>query len=258
MKVDPDTVWPTLEQARQALKEGDGAGIKVAIIDSGIDTSHPQLAGIDLADDEVITCDGMRINFEKGEKVDVYGHGTAVAGILLEEVPRVTVGSFRALDTQIHSRSFVIAEAVHLAISRGYHIINCSFGCRGQSKFVMEYKEWVDLAYLNGIQIVAACSNLESGIREWPAYFPSVFGVRAIDCSPEKIYHQKRQMISFMAQGERVKVPWLGGITKIETGSSFAAPRLAGKIAKILSVFPNLDPGAVKPLLANLAEPYMS
>ncbi|MDF1752893.1 MAG: S8 family serine peptidase [Verrucomicrobiales bacterium] len=256
MRVDPETVWPTLEGARQALEEGDGANVKVAIIDSGIESSHPLLSGMNLADDVVISCDGMNINFEEGSGNDAYGHGTAVAGVLLDEVPAITVGSFRALDTQNRSRSFVIAEAVHLAISRGYQVINCSFGCRGQPKYVMDYKEWVDLAYLNGVQIVAACSNLESGIREWPAYFPSVFGVRAIDCPSEEIYHTPNQMISFMAQGERVKVPWLGGSTKIETGSSFAAPRISGKIAKLLSVYPNLDPGLIKPLLANLAKVY--
>lgn len=248
-------VWPSLDQARKALNEGDGKEVKVAIIDSGIEVSHPLLNGIELEDDVVVSCDGMQINFEEGKGVDVYGHGTGVTGVLLDEAPKVKVGSFRALDPQNRSRSFVIAEAVHLAISRGYKVINCSFGCRGQAKYVMEYKEWVDLAYLNGVQIVAACSNLESGIREWPAYFPSVFGVRAIDCDPDKLYYRPNRMISFLAQGERVEVPWLDGETKIETGSSFAAPRVSGKIARLLSIYPNLAPGSIKSLLANLAEP---
>ena len=120
----------------------------------------------------------------------------------------------------------------------------------------MEYKEWVDIAYLNGVQVVAACSNLESGIREWPAYFPSVFGVRAIDCAENEFYHQPGGMISFLAKGERVRVPWLNGSTKIETGSSFAAPRVSGKIARLLSVFPNIDSAVIKPLLSRLADPY--
>lgn len=256
MKVDPENKWPSLDEARNALVEGDGSGVKVAIIDSGIEASHPQLKGLELADDEVLSCDGMNIHFEKGNGRDAYGHGTAVAGVLFDEAPNITVGSFRALDTQNRSRSFVIAEAVHLAISRGYRVINCSFGCRGLPKYVMEYKEWVDIAYLNGVQVVAACSNLESGIREWPAYFPSVFGVRAIDCGENEIFHQPGGMISFLAKGERVRVPWLNGSTKIETGSSFAAPRVSGKIARLLSVYPNIDSAAIKPLLARLATPY--
>jgi len=256
MKPNPDIIWPTLDQAREALASGEGKGVKVAIIDSGIEKRHPMLKGMKLVDDEVLACDGMNINFEKGDGRDVYGHGTAVAGVLFDEAPKTTVGSFTALDTQNRSRGFVIAEAVHLAIARGYQVINCSFGCRGAPKYVMEYKEWVDLAYLNGVQVVAACSNLEAGIREWPAYFPSVFGVRGIDCPPDEMYHHPGRMISFLAQGDRVRVPWLGGSTKVETGSSFAAPRISGKIARLLSVFPNISPGAIKPLLASLAEVY--
>jgi hypothetical protein len=82
-----------------------------------------------------------------------------------------------------------------------------------------------------------------------------VFGVRAIDCDPGDIFYRKGQMISFLAKGERVKVPWLGGTTKVETGSSFAAPRVSGKIARLLSVYPDICPGAIKPLLASLAKP---
>lgn len=253
MNPDPEVVWPTLEQARKALEKGEGREVKVAIIDSGVEASHPDLGGLELADDVAISCDGMKINFEPGNGEDAYGHGTAVAGVLLDEAPGVTLGSFRALDAQNNSRNFVIAEAVDLAISKGYQIINCSFGCRGQPKYVMEYKEWVDEAYLHGVQVVAACSNLESGIREWPAYFPSVYGVKAIDCSSDYFEYRPGKMISFHARGERVTVPWLGGSTKVETGSSFAAPRISGKIAKLLSVFPNIEPGAIKPLLANLA-----
>ena len=255
MKADPGKNWPSLKEARAALREGDGSGVKVAIIDSGIEVSHPLLDGLKLADDEVLSCDGMRVLFRKGNGKDAYGHGTAVAGVLLDEAPGVTIGSFQALDTTNRSHSFVIAEAALLAMSKGYRIINCSFGCRGLPKYVMDYKEWVDQAYLHGIQVVAASGN-QSGIPEWPASFPSVFGVRAIKCRKNEFYHREGALISFLAKGERVKVPWINGSTKLETGSSFAAPRITGKIARLLSVFPCVDPAAIKPLLANLAKPF--
>ena len=137
---------------------------------------------------------------------------------------------------------------------RGYQVINCSFGCRGQAKYVMDYKEWIDEAYLAGVQVVAACSNVDSGIREWPAYFPSVFGVKGIDCGEGEFYLAKNQVVSFMAKGERVKVPWLEGKTKIETGSSYAAPVIAGKLAKLLEAFPHIERGLLKPMLGILAQ----
>lgn len=247
--------WPDLALARESLRKGDGSGVRVAIIDSGIDLTHPALRGLELADDATVSCDGVNLKIEDGDGRDVYGHGTAVASLLLREAPNVEIGSFRALDSSNHARSFVIAECVNQAISRGYDIINCSFGCRGLPRYVMDYKEWIDQAYLAGVHIVAACSNINSSVREWPTYFPSVISVAGIDCPQDNFYYRRGKMVSFMAKGERVEVPWLGGGTKIETGSSFATPLVAGKIARVLSLMPELDPCLIKPLLAALARP---
>ncbi len=247
--------WPALETARSALANGNGENVKVAIIDSGIETAHPALNGLSLEDDIAVSCDRINIQVAEGGGRDVYGHGTAVASILLKEAPKVKIGSFRALDSSNHSRNFVIAECVNQAISRGYQIINCSFGCRGLPRYVMDYKEWVDAAYLAGVQIVAACSNVDAGIREWPAYFPSVISVRSANCGDSEFFHHEGRMVSFLAKGERVEVPWIDGKIKIETGSSFAAPVISGKIARILSQMPDLNPALIKPLLAKLAEP---
>jgi subtilisin family serine protease len=256
MGFDPAISWPDLDLARRALAGGDGSGVKVAIIDSGVDTSHPALAGLSLADDVTVSCDGINLLIEEGIGRDVYGHGTAIASLLRDTAPGVAIGSFRALDSANHSRSFVIAECVNQAIARGYRVVNCSFGCRGLPRYVMDYKEWVDHAYLNGAQIVAACSNVDVAIREWPAYFPNVISVRGIDCGPGELYHEPGRMVSFLARGERVEVPWLNGDTKVETGSSYAAPIVSGLIARLLSALPGLSPGAVKPLLAALARPW--
>jgi subtilisin family serine protease len=256
MGFDPAIPWPELDLARRALAEGDGSGLQVAIIDSGVDTGHPALAGLTLSDDVTVSCDGINLLIEEGIGRDVYGHGTAIASLLRETAPGVSIGSFRALDSANHSRSFVIAECVNQAIARGYRVVNCSFGCRGLPRYVMDYKEWVDHAYLSGTQIVAACSNVDVAIREWPAYFPSVISVRGIDCPPDQFYHEPGRMVSFLARGERVEVPWLNGESKIETGSSYAAPIVSGLIARLLSALPGLAPGAVKPLLAALASPW--
>lgn len=255
MEFDATISWPPLDLARAALLEGDGAGVKVAVIDSGIDLSHPALAGLVLEDEVTVTCDSVNLHIEEGTGGDVYGHGTAVAALLRQEAPAVKIGSFRALDSSNHARSFVIAECVNQAISRGYDIVNCSFGCRGLPRYLTEYKEWVDRAYLSGVQIVAACSNLDPAIREWPAYFPSVISVRGIDCECDEFFHTRERMVSFLAKGERVEVPWLGGETKVETGSSYAAPLLSGRIARLLSRLPGLRRDLIKPLLAELAIP---
>ncbi len=257
MGAEASSTWPDPAEARLALRQCDGSGIKVAIIDSGIDLSHPALAGLSLADEVTVTCDGVNLHISERAGGDVYGHGTAVAALLRREAPAATIGCFRALDSSNHARSFVIAECVNQAITRGYDVVNCSFGCRGLPRYLTEYKEWVDRAYLAGVQIVAACSNLDPAIREWPAYFPSVISVRGIDCGSDEFFHAPDRMVSFLARGERVEVPWLGGGTKIETGSSYAAPLISGKIARILSGMPGLRRELVKSLLAEIARPAL-
>lgn len=255
MEAESSIIWPDLKAARDALECGDGEGVKVAIIDSGIDVGHPELSGLILEDDVSVSCDGINLRIFEGVGGDVYGHGTAVASLVRREAPGVMIGSFRALDSSNHARSFVIAECVNQAINRGYQVINCSFGCRGLPRYLMEYKEWVDRAYLAGIQVVAASSNIDVGIREWPAYFPSVISVRGIDCPSDEFYFSPGRMVSFCASGERVEVPWLKGERKVETGSSYAAPLIAGKIAKLISSFPGISPWSIKPLLSVLAQP---
>lgn len=256
MEPSARSVWPNLEEARRALAESDGAGVKVAIVDSGVETSHPALAGLELADQVAVSCDGVSLRVEEGASGDAYGHGTAVASLLRRTAPRAVLGSFRALDGSNQARSFVIAECVNQAIARGYQVVNCSFGCRGLPRYVMDYKDWVDRAYLEGVQIVAACSNVDVSIREWPAYFPSVLAVRGIECPAESLFHARGRMVSFLAKGERVEVPWLGGGFKTETGSSYAAPLVSGLVARLLAALPAIDPGVVKPLLSELATPW--
>ncbi len=248
--------WPSLEEASAALSDASGEGIKVAIIDSGIDIGHPALSGVSLSDDIAVSCDGVNLRIEENKGTDIYGHGTAVASLLLGETPGVEVGSFRALDSSNNARSFVIAECVNQAIARGYRVINCSFGCRGLPRYVMDYKEWVDAAYVAGVQIVAASSNVDSSIREWPSFFPSVISVGGIDCPAGELHGRSGSMVSFFAKGERVEVPWSDHQTRIETGSSFAAPLVTGKVAKLLSAFPKMETSAVKPLLQVVAQPY--
>ncbi len=244
-----DAAWPSPDEALAALRDGDGAGVRIAVIDSGIDTSHPDLEGLVLADDVAVTSDGVRLIVRENDGSDVFGHGTAVAGILRQVAPRAEIGNFRALDGQNRSRSFIIAECVRQAIDRGYHVINCSFGCRGLAKYVMDYKDWIDAAYVAGVHVVAAGSNLSDNVREWPAHFPSVIGVGVADCGEDELRYRPDRLVSFAAKGERVRVPWIGGGWRLETGSSFAAPRVTGFIARLLSVYPHLRPDLVKALL---------
>jgi subtilisin family serine protease len=248
--------WIELEQARRALIEGNGSNVKIAVIDSGIETSHPEFGHFQLADDLAIVADENKLRVVTSEGCDVFGHGTAVAHVLRTLAPKVEIGSFRVLGHDNSSRTTIICRAAQEAFDRGYQILNCSFGC-GVESHVVEYKAWVDEAYLKGVHVVAACNNEDFNTPMWPAYFPSVIAVNMARTDEEtEFYHRRGTLVEFAAKGVDVRVPWVGGGEKVVTGSSFAAPRLAALLARLLSVYPHLTPLEAKAILQKLAIPW--
>jgi subtilisin len=246
-------IWPLIDEARRSLQHGTGRGIKVAVLDSGIETGHPFLEGMSLADDLAIELEGNRLRAAAGEGRDTFGHGTAIAGIIHRMAPEAQIGSFRVLGQDLRSRSMIIRAAALLAIDRGYHIINCSFGC-SREDHVLLYKDWIDAAYLQDRHIVAACNNQDFSRREWPGHFPTVITVKSQCCSsPEEFHYYRGNLSEFSASGENVVVAWLGGRIKKVTGSSFAVPHVAGLLARLMSGLPDLSSLQAKALLASLA-----
>jgi len=247
--------WPTIEEAREFLRTGKGAGIRIAVLDSGIEVGHPALAGLELADDIAIIEEAGRLVQSPGESRDLFGHGTAIAGVLRRVAPEAVLGSFRVLGENLRSRTYLIREGVRLALERGYHILNCSFGCTREDQLLI-YKEWIDQAYLLGRHIVVASNNQDFTRREWPGHFPTVITVSFANLQkPEQFFHREGSLVEFAAHGQDVEVPWAGGGRKTVTGSSFAAPVIAGMLARLLENCPSLSTLAAKALLHKLAVP---
>ena len=248
--------WIDLEEAARALREGDGAEVRIAIIDSGVEVSHPKLNGIKLLDDIAIVPSGHKLGVVPGNGLDIFGHGTAIASTILSLAPRSHIGSIRVLGAHNESRTEIIQRGVQEALDRDYRILNCSFGCAVQEQ-VLLYKSWVDQAYLKGVHVVAACNNSDYKILEWPAYFPSVVAVNMIRTLDEaQFFYRKGTLVEFAAMGIDVKVLWSGGSDKTVSGSSYAAPRLSALLARLLSIFPNIAPLHAKAILHKLAAPW--
>jgi len=245
-----------LEEARQALTNGTGKGVRIAVLDSGIEIDHPELVGLELIDDLHVIDSGIQIEVRSGDGTDIFGHGTAVAGVIRHIAPDGEIGSIRVLGESLVSRTVIIREGIRQAIDRGYRILNCSFGC-GLADHIFQYKEWIDEAYLNGIHIVSACNNLDFRRPEWPGYFPTVITVNMAQLDDEgTFFYKSGHLVEFFARGVDITLPWNHHLTKEVTGSSFAAPVLTGLLARLISVFPNLRPLEAKALLHRLAIPW--
>ncbi|NNM29370.1 MAG: S8 family serine peptidase [Akkermansiaceae bacterium] len=247
--------WITPEDARHALEAGDGKGVRIAILDSGIDLTHPGLAHADFDDDLAILSEGGRVSLRESGDGDVFGHGTAVAGIIHQIAPAATLGSIRVLGHFKESRAAIIREGIRQAAHRGYHIVQCSFGAPARPQDAAVYKSWIDALYLRGVHIVAAGSNTGFQTAEWPAHFPTVIGVGADPDGRPGLYRAGGGLIEFATRGEDDSALWPGGGTRKLVGSSFAAPRVAALLARILTLHPGLHPLLAKAALRAVAAP---
>jgi subtilisin len=117
------------------------------------------------------------------------------------------------------------------------------------------YKDWTDRAYLEHRHVVAACNNEDFRRSEWPGDFTSVITVdMRADVPEDALYrHQPGALVEFAALGVGVRLPWKGGRWTVSTGSSFAAPRVSALLARLLSVYPSLNPWEAKALLLRAA-----
>ena len=163
---------------------------------------------------------------------------------------KAQIGSFRVLGSSLSARTAQVSIAARKSIALGYNILNCSFGC-GISGHLPIYKEWVDSALLSGIHVVAASGSPETS--EWPAYLTSVLGVDCALSNDGGLRYLPGRMVEFAAPAAEVRVPWKNGGHRVMTGSSFAAAWLSGMLARLLSVYPEIDPFLAKTLLRRVA-----
>lgn len=121
----------------------------------------------------------------------------------------------------------------------------------------MKYKDWVDEAYLKGVHVVAACNNDDFTVPEWPGFFTSVITVNmAITTELEAFYYRPGSLVEFAATGVDVNVAWKGGGRRTVCGSSYAAPRAAALLARLLAIHPQLPPAQAKAMMHQLAMPW--
>lgn len=251
--------WISPKLAKTALEEGDGKGVKVAILDSGIEATHPALKSAKIVDQLVVRDTELGPEIETDDSGDAFGHGTAVAHIIHQVAPEAELGSFKVMhmnDGQTSGKASLLRDAVSFAIDKGYQIINCSFGTPARSVIFKCFKDWIDEAYLNDVHVITACNNANYARPEWPSHFPSVIAVNMGRVDGEELHYRSGQLVEFFARGEKVRVPWLDGSWKTVTGSSYAAPLVSGLVARLLSKRSDLSAPLVKAILREVAEPW--
>jgi subtilisin family serine protease len=229
-----------------------GAGVKVAVVDSGIDDGHPSVGRVNGAvalEYDPAEEDGYRV--VEGPHEDLYGHGTACAGIIRALAPDCEIYSVRVLGSKLTGKGFIFAGGVRWAIRNGMQVANLSLST-GRRDYYAPFHGLADEAYFANTMLVSAINNVRT--RSFPAEFSSVFSVASHEGrDPYSIDYNPNGPVEFGAPGINLEVAWLENGRIEATGNSFATPHIAGLIALILSKHPGLTPFQVKTVLAGVA-----
>ncbi len=238
--------FPLTDARDWAWGDATGAGVSVCIIDSGIDGTHPAVGGVDSAVFVELGEDGEPRVAEDHDG-DLFGHGTACAGIIRALAPACEIHSVRTLGRALTGRGAVLLAGLRHALEQGYDIVNLSLSM-SKASFVAELRELSDLAYFANTLLVAAAHNMP--VISYPWRFPGVVSVGSHSGSdPIEFYANPFPPVEFLACGVEVEIAWLDHATIRATGNSFATPHISGIAARILSKHPGLTPFEVKSLL---------
>lgn len=259
-QVFANKVWPS---------GNNGSGVRLAILDTGINTKHAEFKG------RIIAC----ATEVKGttDCEDDNGHGTLVAGIAGAKgkdtdakgvAPSVLLMSDKILDSKGTGNMSDIIAGIDWAVSNNAHIISMSLGTQpvdGGGK-----KTECNAAYPSlttainnvvaaGITVVAAAGNSGKSGLGAPACIENVIAVGAVDSYDKSAYFSSKGLAmkdhGIAAPGVELYSPYVGDIGYwSESGTSMATPVVSGTIALMLSKNPNLSPAYIKNILFSTAD----
>jgi subtilisin family serine protease len=230
----------------QAHRLATGNNCLIAVIDSGVDTTHPEIAA------------AIAERFDTaGPSAPPDNHGTAIAGAIAAHArltgvaPTARILAIRAFAGP-ESTTLAILKGIDWAVAHGARVINMSFAGPQDP----EIGRALAAARKKGVLLVAAAGN--AGPRSpplYPAADPNVIAVTATDADDRllKVANRGRH-IAVAAPGVDIVVPATGGGYQVSSGTSVAAAHVSGIAALLLEVKPGLAPDAVRKILQSTAK----
>jgi len=238
--------WPTEVTREWAWGGSTGKGVRVCILDSGVESGHPLVGEVQRSvavsigpDDEVVVADDT--------EGDLCGHGTACAGIVRSLAPDCELVSVRVLGAGFTGSGGVLLAGLRWAVDEGFDVINMSLSTT-KRQFAGILHELTDTAYFHRNVLVASAHNMP--VESYPWKFSSVVSVGSHEESdPLTFFYNPDPPVEFFARGVDVEVAWAGGGRIRCTGNSFATPHMSGICALILGKYPQLTPFQLKSVL---------
>ena len=238
--------WPERVTRDWALGGSTGAGVRVCILDSGVQPDHPLVGALEGAVALRKTEEG-EIVVEDDTEGDLCGHGTACAGIVRSLAPDARLFSVRVLGAGFKGSGAVLLEGLRWAIGQGYDVINMSLSTT-KKHFSGLLHELADSAYFRRTVLVASAHNMP--VESYPWRFSSVISVGSHEeADPLTFFYNPSPPVEFFGRGVGVEIAWLGGGTIRSSGNSFATPHMSGICTLILAKHPELTPFQLKSVL---------
>ena len=231
-----------LELAHQVAQ---GTGVVVAILDTGIDPRHPMLrssiiGGHDFVDGDDDPTDYRDFvdNDGDGYVDEAFGHGTHVAGIVHLVAPEARLLAVRVLDSDGRGDIVKIAAGVRWAVDHGAKIINLSLGSLRSSDALQNALEEAEN---RGVAVITSAGNWGASTpEEFPARSSHAAAIAAVDATDHPAtFSSFGQIVALSAPGVGVRSAYPGGGYRLWSGTSMAAPFVAGTAALLAETHPN-------------------
>lgn len=207
-------------QLDRGLTVEQGAGIIVAVLDTGVYLDHPVFAGRLLPGRDVVSDDATPRDDGPGFG---WGHGTHVAGVVARMAPQAKLLPVRVLDANGRGNTFTLAYAIEWAVNNGADVINLSLGAESGSRILEETVAW---AAGQGVVIVAAAGNEFTQTVQVPAGLPGVIAVASVDSANLKAgFSNYGEWVDIAAPGVGItsSVPFTAGTAIVPAGAPLAA-----------------------------------
>lgn len=237
----------------QAWKITKGAGVKVAVIDTGIDSTHPDLVNAVSLGVDIST---LNAYVEQTPVQDFGFHGTMVASLLAGRGHGKNIGVIGTapeaelisvamrFDIETPTTDQQIASAIHYAVDAGAKVINLSL-TRNSKDWPALWDEAFQYAFDHDVVVVAAAGNRAGGTEQVgaPATIPGVLVVAGVDRNAQVSNQASTEglTIAVAAPATDLVSAYPGGEYKIWSGTSGAAPIVSGLVALVRAKYPNLD-----------------
>ena len=236
-------VWQKLRlpQALGIAKKA-GAGMTVAVIDTGIDLTHTAFAGHLVASDQMwdfVDGDPVPQEVYVNSTSKGYGHGTSVAGIILQVAPNAKIMPLRVLGSDGAGNSDAVIAAIDWAMAQGANVINLSLG----TQYLQSLDSEIIYATHHGVLVVSSTGNTADTSVTFPANDSKVsniwgdltIGVASTNLNDQKSWFSTYGDVEVTAIGENIVTPAPGNRVASWTGTSMAAPMVTGGIVLALS-----------------------